>query len=240
MNSKRYFFVLLFLASSLTSMAQLPNLVGGNSTVFDNSDPCRISVEFEYTNDGLDHAGSFKNGLYLTDDLFTADPAWDILAAEASNGQGCLIGEFRTSFFTNIDISQLPGLNHGQTYYAYVFLDSGEQIDESDEDDNLYSVGNTNCNPVGIIRPAMVSKSVHLGPNPTQGAFRVDIDNPNQEPVNISVFAPNGQRVRHGNQAQAPAGGDQFFLNLEGQTPGLYTVRVMVGQEVSAHKVVLQ
>lgn len=233
-----YAFLITLISITLNSslFAQSPNLVGGNSTLFDNTDPCVLTVEFNYTNNGTADAGAFKNGLYLTTDLFTADPAWDILVAESSNGQGCQVGQSRTVYFTNQPIDNLPGFQSGVTYYVYVYLDSGEDIMESDEGDNLYSVGNTNCTVVGILDPFSQAIDVRIGPNPGNDHTIISVEHTTLDPVEVQVFDLQGRLLRTLANSSSSGASSEFRVDLEGWAAGTYWVKVLVDDKIVTRK----
>lgn len=239
MKFKNYLFS--FLAATLffapNAWAQSPNLAGGNSTVFSNTDPCVLDVEFQYTNTGSVGTGPFKSGLYLTTDLFTADPLWDILVGESSNGVGCAPGEFRVTSFTNQDISQLPGFQSGQTYYVYVYLDSGEQVQESDEGDNLYSVGNTTCTVVGILNPQAANIEVNIGPNPASNEMSISIETGNHDPITLQIIDAQGKTVL---AQQFESGADRMLdLDVSNWANGIYWAQVTMGNHRVTKKVII-
>ena len=229
---------LLLLVGPMHIFAQLPNLLGNGSSSFDNSNPCRLSVSFDYTNDGFAPAGSFTSGLYLTTDQFAADPDFDILAREVTNAQGCNVGVTRTLTFTNIDISGL--VQSGQLYYVYVYLDSYDDQQEMDEDDNLSFVGNTNCNLVGIIQPDIAATTFQVSPNPAMGALHISAQQAGNEKLPLQVIDATGRIVME-QQLSAIGNGDfEQMLDVSTWARGIYYVRIGEGQKQLSRRVILQ
>lgn len=213
---------------SLQLLAQSPNLTGANSVTFSNSNPCIISVVFDYTNNGTaDITSSFKNALYLTDDLFFADPAFDILVGEVTNSQGCNIGEQRTVSFLNQDISQLPGFNSGVTYSAYVFLDRDEEISESDEDDNLHAVGSTTCITVGVEDALAETVGITLFPNPAADRVHLGVETPVNAAIGVTISDLHGKIIYTRNSAPEQMGMEDE-IDTSNWASGMYLVLVQV------------
>jgi|GEM_PF-3021356 len=231
-------FTLLLLGMTLFSVqlfAQLPNLTGANSVSFDNSNPCVISVVFDYTNNGgADITSSFKNSLYLTQDLFFADPDFDILVGEVTNSQGCNIGEQRTVSFLNQDISQLPGFNSGITYSAYVLLDRDEVIMESDENDNLNAVGSTTCITVGTVNPNEANLGLSLAPNPAQDRVNVAVSSLGNAPVALSITDLQGKQY-YFQESEAGQMEINHSLDVSTWSSGMYLVTIQ-SEGVTKHE----
>lgn len=232
MNKKFTLSILGMLFFSLQLLAQTPNLTGANSVSFNNSNPCEISVSFGYTNNGSTPiTSSFKNALYLTEDMFFADPDFDIFVAEVTNSQGCNVSEQRVVTFNNMDISQLPGLVSGTTYYAYVILDRDDTISESDEDDNINAVGTTACVTVGAEEALEESLNLSLSPNPATDRVSISLLNAHQDLVEVRVFDLQGRKFAEQKSVDSPLEFRTSFDTSEWPA-GLYAVSIQIGKQV--------
>lgn len=230
--------IAMFFVGPLALNAQIPNLLGNGSSTFDNSNPCRISVTFDYTNDGFAPATGFTSGLYLTTDQFAADPDFDILAREVTNAQGCQVGQNRTLTFSNIDISGL--VVSGQLYYVYVFLDSYDDINEMDEDDNLSFVGSTNCNLVGIIQPNLSQTQLSVGPNPTSNLLSIQVTQPGVKQFDLEVYDALGRQAYSRKGIDCGFADYSLQLSVDTWASGLYWVKIVSEEFQLSQKVVVE
>lgn len=233
----------LFLGMSMFTLqffAQMPNLTGANSVSFSNSNPCIISVIFDYTNNGDEAVtSSFKNALYLTEDLFFADPTFDILVGEVTNSQGCNVGEQRTVSFLNQDISQLAGFNSGVVYSVYVYLDRDEVIAESDEGDNLNAVGSTTCITVGTEDGLAENIGVSLFPNPARERVHLGIESPVHASIEVKITDLHGKTVYTRNSDQEQMNMEEE-INTSNWASGMYLVLVQVEGTILHKKLIIE
>lgn len=229
---------LLFTAFALQLSAQ--DLVGTSSITFDNSDPCVIDLSFQYTNAGSNDAGAFKTGIYLTEDMFFADPDFDILVTEIYNAQGCTVGQTRTITATNQDISQLPGFTSGTNYFVYYYLDSGLEVSESNENNNLASLGNTTCTLVGVDQPLADEIALTLFPNPAADVAALSMELTQMENISVRMYDLSGKMVHEVEENSYAAGRQVIDLDLAGQAPGLYSVQIQMGSRSVAKKLIVK
>lgn len=76
---------------------------------------------------------------------------------------------------------------------------------------------------------------ISLFPNPTTGQVRVLCDK-SQPIIRLMVLSPTGQVVRDAQPAQS----ERYTLDLSNEASGLYTVRVMQGNETTQLRVMVQ
>lgn len=235
---------LLFLFCVLSiSQLSAQDLVGTGTVTFDNSNPCIISFTLQYTNAGIvgstNDAGPFTTGIFLTDDLFTADPAWDIPVAEIVNGQGCNVGDIRTITVTNQDVSQLPGFVSGTNYYVYYYLDVYDDVSENDEGNNSASIGNTLCTTTHVNEELASALDFKLFYNETQEYARFSLQVPQPEAVQFSLLNTQGQTLAASTSLQPISGLWNHELDLNGYPAGIYWVRIQVGDEGFTRKMMI-
>lgn len=83
-----------------------------------------------------------------------------------------------------------------------------------------------------------VQHFLRVYPNPTDGILNIALDNP-EVPVTIRVMDVSGQVVRSLQHTPATSAGD-FQIDLSGLTPGVYSVKFVLANEVYEQKVVLK
>ncbi|GAB4412049.1 MAG: hypothetical protein OHK0039_17750 [Bacteroidia bacterium] len=79
-----------------------------------------------------------------------------------------------------------------------------------------------------------------LGPNPSEGVLNLGLFNPNPEPVQIEVFDLQGRLLLRSHDANPARDYETTVVFPSGAAPGLYLLRLRVGAQVFAEKVVLR
>ena len=239
MNKKTTLLTLvLFTAFGLRLHAQ--DLVGTSSITFNNSDPCVIDFSFQYTNAGTVDAGPNKVSVFLTEDMFFADPDFDILATELYNGQGVPVGQVRTFTGTAIDLTTLSGFQSGTNYFVYYFLDRDNEVSETNENNNLANIGNTTCTTVNVDAPLEDHISLELFPNPTADKARLSWELGQAEELTVRIFDLNGRSVYESQVEGSSTGRQELVLDLAGWQSGMYSVQVQVGEKTTIQKLFVQ
>lgn len=82
-------------------------------------------------------------------------------------------------------------------------------------------------------------QSITIYPNPTQGQFKVQIENANHQKVSITIYNTLGKTILTENYLNTPANFSRAF-NFEDEKSGLYFVSVQVGEKTLTKKVVVE
>jgi hypothetical protein len=86
--------------------------------------------------------------------------------------------------------------------------------------------------PTGVSESALAS-SVNLYPNPSTGRdIKLDVNLENAENVEVTVLNAIGQVVSTVNKGKLATGNNTLTLDLNGQTKGIYFVKVNIGNKV--------
>ena len=127
----------------------------------------------------------------------------------------------------------LPGTHFQSGCLGHIFIDlAGEYcsnyrsiLAENDEDDSLFEA------------PAMDALNdsfIKVYPNPTSGEFHLLITQEHDfRNAVIEIYNMVGERIMH----YEPTGHSQHLINLSGNKPGLYLIKVMQGTDVWVEKI---
>ena len=86
--------------------------------------------------------------------------------------------------------------------------------------------------PNGISDNSLASK-VNLYPNPSTGRdIKLDVNLENAENVQITVMNASGQVVSSSSKGKLASGNNTLTLDLNGQTKGIYIVKVLIGDKM--------
>ncbi len=137
--------------------------------------------------------------------------------------------------FTNwdIDINSNPNVPAG-TYSLGVWVDSGSDISESDENNNagLFS-GNINFTPSanGIEANTFLANSVNLFPNPSNESTTVKFTLAENSAVTLNIYDMTGKLVQVVNNNDQMIAGD-YSLQVETASlpPGVYFLTLTSGE----------
>lgn len=191
-----------------------------------------ISVDV-VNNDG-NSAGSFDVAMYLYDQATTN--YWIIGTTNVPSLSGNSV--ITISNWT-IDINNTPGIPAG-TYRLGVWVDSGEDISEADENDNAALLsGNINYSPAnGIGDHAIEAASVNCYPNPSNTSTTLSFTLTEASDVTIEVFDALGNRVESvNNNAQLAPGMHTQVISTENYAGGIYFVAITSGETVITKRI---
>lgn len=90
--------------------------------------------------------------------------------------------------------------------------------------------------PLAIERP--IQEQIFLYPNPTRGAFSIQLPQPSQEGDQLEIFSSTGQLLQR--KRLDSSLGDQVPAQLNGQASGLYFVRLKLGARIFTERILLQ
>ncbi|WMJ73369.1 CUB domain-containing protein [Cytophagaceae bacterium ABcell3] len=129
--------------------------------------------------------------------------------------------------------ASIPNNIEGQ-YYILYYIDYEGEVEESDISNNMFSV------PIEITRTTSLreqqNSKVSVSPNPSNGIFHLSIEAPAQE-VSINVYNSIGTEVFF-QKTQINGDNAVYPIDLSFVPSGMYTVKLMLGQEVQVMKVI--
>ncbi|MFL5751924.1 MAG: T9SS type A sorting domain-containing protein [Bacteroidia bacterium] len=188
-------------------------------------------------NDGV-AVSSFNVSMYLYD--MSTSNYWiiDSYAVNSMNGSSCVS-------ITNwdIDINNTPGIPAG-TYRLGIWVDSGSDISESDENNNVGLLsGNINYSPSGSTGIASVSPAKfnldNVFPNPAADKVKFSYALTEETTVNIRLVDISGKEVKVLlNQKQEKGNYSPEFV-LSDLDAGIYFYRFSAGTAQVTKKIVI-
>jgi len=223
-------------AATPTAQAQV-DLAIGNITAgydsWDNNTKQLRGVYFDMLNNGDTDAGSFTVSIYFVDAAMTQDYLIDSFTRNRL-GNNSLV-EVRNY---NIDLSNIQGIPDGD-YRLNVWIDSDQEVSESDEDNNrifitpqgqnlTYTAGTT-----AMAEPAF-ARQMTLGPNPVQAGSAITLSGLGATQADVQLLGIDGRLL-----LTTTATGSTVINLPEGLTQGLYLVRVSVGGQSVTRKLLV-
>lgn len=193
------------------------------------SDGIITDITVDVLNNDNSSAFSFDVAMYLYDQATTN--FWIIGTQNISSLSG---NSLITISNWDIDINDTPGIPAG-TYRLGIWVDSGEEVTEADENDNAgLLAGNINYNPAnGIDDHAIDAASVNCFPNPANEKTNLSFTLTAASEVTIEVFDALGNRVESiSNNGQLAAGTHTQVISTENYAAGMYFVTVTTGETV--------
>lgn len=82
-----------------------------------------------------------------------------------------------------------------------------------------------------------ISFAVKAYPNPTTGTFMLDISSPGEKTIAISLFDILGKEV-YSKKLTVVEGRQQINMDITNQAKGIYTLKVIGGEETTFYKIV--
>ncbi len=239
-----------------TISANTASVSGGG--VSNNGDSLEINASTIATNDSAGTGGgidavtnvSLKNTIVA---LNTATSGTDVSGNLSSNDYN-LIGTDDLNVFTALanDLEEVdpmagPLQDNGGTTFTHQLLDGSPAFDAGDSADTFMdqigqdifgaardigayesqvtlSINNFNDNNVSSIYP-----------NPTRGAFNIEIGNTISEDITLKVIDINGRLVK-----ESALGNGLNSVNISGMNSGLYILNITSGGNTVTHKLILK
>lgn len=170
-------------------------------------------------NDGT-AAGSFNVAMYLYDPNTTNYWIIDQTNVPSLSGNSVI-----TISNWNIDINNTANIPAG-TYRLGIWVDSGNDITEADENDNTGLLsGNINYSPSasGIADHALNAASVKLMPNPANAFTTIGFTLTENAPVTIAIYDMTGRLVQTvADEENMPSGENKVRVVTETLPAGIY------------------
>jgi hypothetical protein len=131
-------------------------------------------------------------------------------------------------------ISSLSGFETGDTLWLQVDGSFGGAIGTFSIQLNDYSIVNMEDIPY-----TQDNSNIFIYPNPTEGNFIVQMDNPEDDEVNIEVIDVSGKLLlnKHYRNVSAPFSAE---LNLTENRKGMYMIRITTNKKVVIRKILVQ
>lgn len=195
-------------------------------------------VEIDVCNNGWDNADPFDVTIYLydqgTQDVYFVGTT---RLTSGLSGSACI-----TISNWIIDVNDTPGIPAG-TYRVGFYVDSNEEIAETDEQNNAGLLsGNNTYSPGGTtsIAENVISNSLNIFPNPANDelniVFNSSIEN---EPIHVFMTSLDGKIVKEFNSNVQP--GFQFneTYSISNLPNGVYLVHISLKNDVITRKIVV-
>lgn len=191
-------------------------------------------ITIDVVNNDNTNAGAFQVSMYLYNQATTN--YWIIGTTNVPSLSG---NSVITISNWDIDINNTSGIPGG-TYRLGVWVDSNDDISESDENNNAgLLAGNINYTPAtGIGEIVIEASSVNCYPNPASDAATLTFTLTGNSPVSVAVFDALGNRVDQlKDNAQLSPGTHTQTINTAAYANGIYFVSVTCGETVITRRI---
>jgi hypothetical protein len=142
----------------------------------------------------------------------------------------------------NVDINNTPGIPAG-TYRLGFFVDSNNDISESDENNNAgLLAGNINYTPSasGIAVNSVFGNSISLLPNPSGDQSKINFTLTGNSKVEINIYDMTGQLVKVIADEEMPAGDHSVIMETGSIPSGVYFVSLVSGESSVTRRLTVQ
>src|ERR1044072_8343759 len=184
-------------------------------------------ISVDVVNNDNNSAGSFDVSMYLYDQ--SSQNYWIIGTTNVPSLSG---NSVITISNWDIDINNTPGIPAG-TYRLGVWVDSNNDITESDENNNAgLLAGNINYNPSasGIATSPITIAAVSLFPNPANENATVNFTLTENSTVSLKVYDMTGNEVMIvSDKAQMATGDYSMQVETAGLSSGIYFMTLSTG-----------
>ena len=122
----------------------------------------------------------------------------------------------------------------GDTTFVYSYDDSGNRIERIIDLTKSASVSAKSSLQEDVeIKAALSNYEVRIYPNPTKDMLRISLSNVDGEQGTIVIFSPQGRKI-----IEKKILNNNSKVNLSNYPPGLYILKLRVGQHVSDWKII--
>lgn len=179
-------------------------------------------ITIDVCNNESTSASSFEVAIYLYDPNTTNYWILDQTTVNSLSGNSCV-----TISNWDININNTPNIPAGNNYRIGTWVDSGEAISESDEDNNAGLMqGNISYTPssgTGIADASAAGVTLlQNAPNPAQSTTRFNFSLTADSDVKLSIFSTNGQLVATPVSEKLTAGEHSFNYDCSALAEGIY------------------
>lgn len=179
-------------------------------------------ITIDVCNNESTSASSFEVAIYLYDPNTTNYWILDQTTVNSLSGNSCV-----TISNWDININNTPNIPAGNNYRIGTWVDSGEAISESDEDNNAGLMqGNISYTPSSGTSIADASAAgvtlLQNAPNPAQSTTRFNFSLTADSDVKLSIFSTNGQLVATPVNEKLTAGEHSFNYDCSTLAEGIY------------------
>jgi hypothetical protein len=189
------------------------------------SDGIITDITVDVVNNDNNSAGSFDVSMYLYDQA--TQNYWIIGTTNIPSLSG---NSLITISNWDIDINDTPGIPGG-TYRLGIWVDSDEDVSESDENNNAGLLsGNIVYSATAIGDNAVDAASVTVFPNPSSIVTTLNYTLTEESSISIAVFDALGNKVENlQNQSDFGPGSYTQTINTENYANGIYFVTITSG-----------
>lgn len=222
---------------SLNVIGQDIDLVQGINYAYDpvNSQGI-VSIDYiDVCNNGNDNADAFDVTVYFydesTEDVYFLDT---YRLTNGLSGNDCISIEN-----WDINVNDYPSVPAG-TYRFGFWVDSDEEIAETDEDNNagLLSGDNNYTPSTSNLSELNGVENISVYPNPTSDFINIEVDTENKIESSISLFNMNGQEVLTIDDADSFAD-EEVKIDVSNMEEGIYVLRFVSKGELYTKKIVV-
>lgn len=196
--------------SSISGTNQSTEIIQGNISY----------IDFALTNTGDADAGYHRSCIYLNSNIIRTIEFYKI-----PQGQEYMINDWEYTF-TETGVQTIK-----------LVLDVENDVTESDKTDNVYEKQILVSSSTSVNAPGQ-QDNIILYPNPSSGICFLEIHHAFKEKQLIEIADPAG-RVIWNKQMDSQAPIARTRMDLSGNPAGLYFVRVINGESISVHKLIL-
>lgn len=224
---------------ALNTKGQDIDLAPGINYAYDPADAQGVIdiSEVNVCNNGNDNASAFDISMYLYDENTTDH--W-VIATERLNpglsGNSCVPAQNWT-----IDIDNTSGIPAG-TYRLGVWVDSGEEISETDENNNtgLLDGDNTYTPATSSIKEKKDALSkLSTFPNPASNNLNVQYALSKNAKVSIKIYDMSGRKVYTKAKSRLQQGNYLQKIDISGLEKGIYSLTLEAGKQTAVKKIAI-
>ncbi len=196
-----------------------------------------ISIDYiDVCNNGNDDADAFDVTVYLYDE--TAEEAYFLESTRLSNG---LSGNACISIEDwDINVNNFPDVPEG-TYRFGFWVDSEEEITETNEDNNAGLLdGTNNYTPsTTSVSELNTQNEVSVYPNPATDVVYIHPDDRANLGANVALFDMSGRKVSVHRTEDSYTGG-RMNIDVSSLKTGVYLIRFTIKEEWVTKKITIQ
>ncbi|HEY6161521.1 MAG TPA: T9SS type A sorting domain-containing protein [Bacteroidia bacterium] len=221
-----------------TINAQIDLVPGINYSYNPPGSNCIITgITVDVCNNDNGNASAFDVSMYLYD---TPSQNYWIIGTQRLNnglsGNSCI-----TISNWDIDISQTPNIPNG-TYRLGIWVDSGQEISETDENNNAGLLsGNINysCGSAGVHDASAFVQNISNSPNPFSESTKINYTLLQDSKVTLEIFDVCGKKITTLENEKKQAGNYIIEWNAAGLEAGTYFLKVGVNDVWETKKLTL-
>lgn len=238
----RLFSALLGLAVVIPAISFAQDLTPGMNVSYTPPSGCNnqvnsISVDICNNDQSNAATGPFIVSIYLYDSGTSSHWCIGSTSVNSVSAAACLP---ITSW--NIDISQAPSIPPAGNYKLGVWIDTANNVSETDETNNaglLSSSADIQVCAVNAIRAYDADKDLAVFPVPATGDLFVKVSNNAEANATLEIYDLTGKLVQALNTDKLKTGNNLLQTDVSGLENGVYFIRLKASDRILSRKFVI-